>query len=99
MRASANGRSPLHRFQLAYLSAVVIDVKVAFSFEPSEPTTVMITTEMPATMRSSHKRSYTTHIVMDCAITSMRFVKSIKYYISADFYYRNLEYINITTIL
>lgn len=50
---------PPASFPTRFLSAVVIDVKVAFSFEPSEPTTVMITTEMPVTMRLPHKRSYT----------------------------------------
>ena len=34
-----------------YFSAVFIDVKVAFNFEPMVPTTVMMATEMPAAMR------------------------------------------------
>src|SRR6202161_34197 len=50
MRASANGRSPLHD-RAAYLSAVETLEKVFFRLVPRPWTTAMIATEIPAAMR------------------------------------------------
>src|SRR5580698_1214958 len=50
MRASANGRSPLHD-RAVYLRAVETLEKVFFRLVPRPWTTAMIATEMPAAMR------------------------------------------------